>query len=75
MDEDELLTGKECARALRMNADVLRKWRKRGLGPAFVPIGRRVFYRRGAIGKYLQDLERPAAAGKVVIEAAAEATA
>jgi hypothetical protein len=45
IDPGELMPDVKAAAALRVKQETLATWRSQGRGPAFVKIGRRVFYR------------------------------
>ena len=34
------------------------RWRKEGLGPAFTPLGKRIFYRKSAVSEWATERER-----------------
>ena len=49
------------AEELDHDVRTLRDWRRRGKGPPFTRIGRRVFYRKSAVVEWLLASEREAA--------------
>lgn len=50
---DKLLNNGEAARELRIAEPTLNRWRIEGCGPAFVKVGRRVFYRPQDIADFV----------------------
>lgn len=65
MADTDLLTITEAAEVLRTPLATLRYWRYLGIGPRSFRIGRRVFYRRGALDDWLRAQERESAVGSV----------
>lgn len=61
--EDTLFPPAEASDYIRIPATTMQWWRHMGRGPAYVKIGRRVFYRRSALEAFI-------AAGEVQPEAA-----
>lgn len=58
---DDHLTEEQAARELGVHVGTLGRWRRQRKGPAFIPIGRRIFYRREALGEWFLSREvRPA---------------
>ena len=59
---DTLLSGlvpeEQAAVELQHDVRTLHRWRKAGKGPPHVRIGRRIYYRRVAVAKWLEDQER-----------------
>ena len=53
--DKELLTDKETAYFLGIADRTLRDWRKQGKGPAFVPMGSKIRYRKKDIDAYLDN--------------------
>ena len=53
-----LLTTQEAARAMRIAAITLHRWRGQGQGPNYVPLGRKVFYRQSDIDAWLDAMAR-----------------
>lgn len=53
IDPKDLLSGADVANLLGMSPLTLVQWRYEGRGPAYVKVGRRCFYRREDIGKWL----------------------
>jgi hypothetical protein len=55
VDSDEILTPVEAAQELKIPSPrTLERWRTNGTGPAFVRLGRRVAYTRGALRQFVQ---------------------
>jgi excisionase family DNA binding protein len=50
---ENLLNTAEAAEQLRVKKQTLENWRLRGEGPAFIKVGRRVFYRLSALDAWL----------------------
>ncbi len=46
------------AEELGLTPDTLARWATTGFGPPRVKVGRRVFYRRSAVRKWLEEQER-----------------
>jgi hypothetical protein len=60
-DNDELLTEDEARVEVGIKCTrTLRRWRDLRQGPPFVRIGRRVYYRRGALRQWLLAREKAA---------------
>lgn len=53
-----LLSTPEAAEALRMSALTLHRWRKAGKGPPFIEMGRKVYYRRTDIERWIEGQQR-----------------
>jgi hypothetical protein len=53
IDPSEPVPHSKAATALGVKADTLATWRSQGRGPAFVKIGRRVFYRLNDLHKFI----------------------
>jgi len=66
-DADVLLTTAEAAAFLRLQQTTLEHQRVRGDGPPFVRLGRRVFYRHGALIAWIRAQERTSTAPTVDI--------
>jgi hypothetical protein len=47
----------EAAEILRADIDTLRYWRHLGIGPRSFKIGRRIFYWRGEVHRWLREQE------------------
>jgi Helix-turn-helix domain len=63
IDPAELLADTEVAKILHQRTQTLAAWRSERKGPAYVKVGRRVFYRRLDITKWLgKQLHEPSAA-------------
>jgi Helix-turn-helix domain len=45
------------AKQLNLTPQTLRKWRRQGKGPAFIKIGRRIFYRVASCDAWLKSRE------------------
>ena len=56
--DGRLATPAELAEFLGVPPHTLAQWRSRGLGPAFVRVGRHVRYRWSAVERWLDDRER-----------------
>jgi hypothetical protein len=57
--DDELLTPEALAEVIpHGNVRNLERWRMLGTGPAFVRLGRRVYYRRSAVSAWLDRQTR-----------------
>ena len=54
-DADELLTADELAEELKISPRTLERWRARGIGPAWVRVGRSPRYRRSDVAEWLQE--------------------
>jgi predicted site-specific integrase-resolvase len=48
----------ELAEELGVTPDTLARWATRGTGPPLVKVGRRVFYRRRSVERWLAESER-----------------
>jgi hypothetical protein len=57
-----LLTTAETSVYLNVSRDLLRSWRWRECGPAYVGHGHLTRYRKGALDRYLDEGETPKAA-------------
>lgn len=55
--KDELLSIEEAAKILHVPGHRLAQWRCKGIGPAYVKIGRDVLYRRSVLEKFILDQE------------------
>lgn len=56
---DDWMTRVELALELDLSVDTLARWETRRTGPTCIRIGRKVFYRRGAVQEWLCEQERP----------------
>lgn len=56
--DDPLRSSAEFAAQARLSPRTPPAWRTRGLGPPFIKIGARVFYRQSAIDRWLADRTR-----------------
>jgi hypothetical protein len=64
-DGDELLDLAAATIALRKkNSRTLKRWRDLGTGPAFIRLGRAIFYRRQAIRDWILNQERDGRAAR-----------
>jgi hypothetical protein len=52
---DELLTERETSPLIRTPVKTLQAWRPLKKGPRFVRIGRRIFYTRSEISRFIED--------------------
>jgi hypothetical protein len=57
-NDDELIADINLAAELQQKVNTLTSWRNRGVGPAYVKIGRRVFYRRSDVSAWLAAQRR-----------------
>lgn len=57
-DGDPLRTTEEFAAQARVRPRTPEAWRSRGIGPPYVKVGSRVFYRQSAIDEWLREQER-----------------
>ncbi len=48
----------QLAEELGVKPDTLARWATRGMGPPLVKVGRRVFYRRKSVERWLAESER-----------------
>jgi hypothetical protein len=63
IDPEELVPDTEVAKILHQRTQTLAAWRCEKKGPAYVKVGRRVFYRRSDISEWLgKQRHQPAAA-------------
>ncbi|MCB1765916.1 MAG: helix-turn-helix domain-containing protein [Candidatus Competibacteraceae bacterium] len=53
-----LLTTQEAAEQLRVSATSLYRWRREGLGPAYILVGRKVRYETQAVVDWLSSRQR-----------------
>jgi excisionase family DNA binding protein len=60
----DVMTTEESANYLRLRKNTLEVWRLRGIGPAFLKLGRRVLYRREALEKFMSECERRSTSDK-----------
>jgi hypothetical protein len=65
IDPEELIPDGEAAKILYQRKQTLAAWRCEKKGPAYLKIGRRVFYRRADIGEWLAVQRHPMATGKI----------
>ena len=50
-----LLDHKEAAERVRLSSATLAKWRIKGIGPTYLKLGHRVFYRPGDLEDWLES--------------------
>jgi hypothetical protein len=63
--DEPMLPEDEAARELKVKPQTLGAWRHRGQGPAFVKIGKLVFYRPSDIRRYVESrVVRPTEAAR-----------
>ena len=63
--DEPMLPEDEAARELKVKPQTLGAWRHRGQGPAFVKIGKLVFYRPSDIRRYVKSrVVRPTEAAR-----------
>lgn len=48
-------SAKDCARRLGIDYATLKRWRRRNVGPPFIQLGRRIFYRPEAVSQWLNE--------------------
>ena len=62
MDRDKLLTAADLSEHLGVPEKTLADWRSRGIGPAYVRLGRHCRYRAEDVAVYIESrLKHPAA--------------
>lgn len=54
---DDWMPRKELAGIIGVSADTLKRWETRRIGPPCIRLGRKVFYRRGAVRDWLMAQE------------------
>jgi len=54
---DEWINRDDLAEQLDLTPDTLARWATDGTGPARIKVGRRVFYRKSTVEKWLKALE------------------
>jgi predicted DNA-binding transcriptional regulator AlpA len=54
---DEWISRDDLAEQLELTTDTLARWATDGTGPARIKVGRRVFYRKSSVEKWLKALE------------------
>jgi predicted DNA-binding transcriptional regulator AlpA len=54
---DEWINRDDLAKQLELTTDTLARWATDGTGPARIKVGRRVFYRKSSVEKWLKALE------------------
>ena len=60
---DDLVARADLADEFGLKVDTLRRWAADGRGPAWIKLGRKVFYRRSAIAAWVKSQERPRRSG------------
>ena len=55
----DLLNTPETAKALRLGTATLQRWRKSGKGPPYIEMGRKVYYRRADLERWIEEQQRP----------------
>ena len=55
----DLLNTPEAAKALRLGTATLQRWRKSGKGPPYIEMGRKVYYRRVDLERWVEEQQRP----------------
>jgi predicted DNA-binding transcriptional regulator AlpA len=53
-DDDPIVTQTEFAESIAHSPRTVQRWRTTGEGPAFVKLGKRIFYQRSAIHEWLR---------------------
>ncbi|TXI76866.1 MAG: DNA-binding protein [Flavobacteriales bacterium] len=53
-----LLNTAEAAEVLRVAAITLHRWRNSGKGPPYVEMGRKVYYRRADLDRWIEEQQR-----------------
>jgi excisionase family DNA binding protein len=56
---NELLTTVEAAKLLRVGPATLNRWRWDGTGPPFVKLGRKVFFQRETLDRWVAEQRQP----------------
>ena len=54
-----LLTTAEAAEVLRLAPITLHRWRNAGKGPPYIEMGRKVYYRRVDLERWIEEQQRP----------------
>ena len=54
----ELLNTTEAAEVLRLGMATLHRWRKAGKGPPYIEMGRKVYYRRADLERWVESQQR-----------------
>lgn len=59
-----LMDHKEASAKVRLSSSTLAKWRIKGIGPAYLKVGHRVFYRQSDLENWLEStVVTPVSAG------------
>lgn len=53
-----LLNTTEAAEVLRLGVATLHRWRKSGKGPPYIEMGRKVYYRRADLDRWIEEQQR-----------------
>ena len=53
-----LLNTAEAAEVLRLGVATLHRWRKSGKGPPYIEMGRKVYYRRADLDRWIEERQR-----------------
>ena len=53
-----LLNTTEAAEVLRLGVATLHRWRKAGKGPPYIEMGRKVYYRRTDLDRWIEEQQR-----------------
>ena len=53
-----LLNTMEAAEVLRLGVATLHRWRKSGKGPPYIEMGRKVYYRRTDLDRWIEEQQR-----------------
>lgn len=53
-----LMNTAEAAEALRLGVATLHRWRKAGKGPPYIEMGRKVYYRRADLDRWIEEQQR-----------------
>lgn len=61
---DDWMPRRELAGIIGVSADTLKRWETRRIGPPCIRLGRKVFYRRGAVREWLLEQESRKAASR-----------
>lgn len=66
---DRLLDTREAAEHLRLHFGTLNKWRHTGRGPAFIRVGRKVFYQMMDLDRWLESQKQEPTVARPAAEA------
>ncbi len=56
--DNQLLNTAEAAKVLRIGVATLHRWRGAGRGPAFIEMGRKIYYRPADIERWIEEQRR-----------------